>query len=558
MQARTALALLDPEIVAGAFLGFELGVPVEGQQLVQRRRLEAFAHAGAQPPVAAEAVADIAAEADMRAELLVVVHPCPGMRGQPPHHPAKLRIGAADFGVGRSIEAGFERGPFVVAAKGQRQSAQQAVFAAQRNAFGAAVAGEGFGACAIAIGAFGVRTAVGGAQREVVAVIGQPDIAPVAGGLLRIPGIRKHESGCGEAVDIDLALGEIAMREQLEAWCQIDEGGRAQRELLRTVGLGARGGCRKPVGFVPRTGQAEENAIIARACRRAGKQRIARAVFDAATEPAIGPRGNVNDAADRFGTPDRAVRTAQHIDLARSAEQQIAEVEPARGAGLVGHAHAVDQDQHLVRTGPAQIDAGHPADPAAARQRQARDTVQCPRRVGPLQLLDLVAFDDGDRLAGVAQIGAEPVGGNRDHPRIARRRCRSIDCGRRGPVRILPIDDLSERLFARALRQCSSGHGRSRQEKQVFVHVTSYHRRNAVHDGREQYCSFHVCLRYTPPAAERQSWAGLLAPGSTLSRRLPGPGPSGMWRDRSPVTVAGAAEGLHLLPSSGLREQANP
>ena len=31
-----------------------------------------------------------------------------------------------------------------------------------------------------------------------------------------------------------------------------------------------------------------------------------------------------------------------------------------------------------------------------------------------------------------------------------------------------------------------------------------------------------------------------------------------MKRDRSPVTVAGAAEGSHLLPSSGLREQANP
>ena len=32
-----------------------------------------------------------------------------------------------------------------------------------------------------------------------------------------------------------------------------------------------------------------------------------------------------------------------------------------------------------------------------------------------------------------------------------------------------------------------------------------------------------VCHRYTPPAAERHAWAGLLAPGSPLSRRLPVP-----------------------------------
>ena len=458
----------------------------------------------------------------MRAELFVVVHARAGMRCQPPHHPAELRIGAADLGFGRGIEAGFERGPFVVAAKGQRQSAQQAVFAAQRNAFGAAIAGEGLRACTIAIGAFGVRTAVNGAQREVVAVIGQPDIAPIAGGLLRILGIGQHIGGCGEAVDLDFALGEIAMREQLEARRQIDESGRAQRELLRTIGFGARGGGGKAIGFVPRTGQAEEHIVIARARRRAGEERVARAELEAAGQPALGPGRDIDHAAHGFGAPDGAVRTAQHIDLARSAQQQIAEVEPARGARLIGHAHAIDQHQQLVGIRPAYIDAGHRADPAAARQRQAGDTVQRTHRIGALDGLDFGAVDDGDRLAGVAQIGAKAIGRNRDHRRIARHCRRSIDFGRRGPVGILPVDDLGQRLFARALRVCRSGNGRSRQEKQIFVHVTSYHRRIAVHDGREQNCSFHVCLRYTPPAAERRSWAGLLAPGSTLSRRLPG------------------------------------
>ena len=459
----------------------------------------------------------------MRAELLVIVHPRTGMRGQPAHHPAKLRIGAADPGFGRSIEVGFELGPFVIAAEGQRESAEHAVFTAQRKPLRCAIAGEGFVPRAVAVDALGVRTAVGRTQGQIIAVIGQAHIAPVAGGLLRILGIGEHEGRGGETVDLDFALCEIAMREQLEAGGQIDEGGGAERELLRSVCFGARGSRREPVGLVPRTGEPEEHRVIARPRRGAGKQRIARTEFDAAAHPALGPGRYVDYAANGFGAPDRAVRAAQHVDLARGTQQQIAEIEAACRTRLVGNAYAVDQHQQLVRTRAAQIDAGDAADTAAARQRKAGNAVQRTRRIGTLHRLDFSALDHGHRLAGVAQVGAQPVRSHRDDRRGARRDrrggCRNRSIGRFG---VLSLDDFRQRLLARALRERSRGNCRSRQEKQIFVHVTSYHERNAVHDGREQDRSIRVCHRYTPPAAERRSWAGLLAPGSSLSRRLPG------------------------------------
>ena len=187
----------------------------------------------------------------MRAELFVIVHARTAMDGQTAHHPAELRIGAADLGFGGRVEARFKLGPFMIAAESQREAAQQAVFTAQRDAIGAAVAGKGLRPGTIAIGALGIGQAVRGAQGQVVAVIGKADIAPVTRGFLRIVGIGEDEIGCGKAIDFDVTFCKITMREQLEAGGQIEEGAGADSELLRSVGFRARCGCGKSVGLEP-------------------------------------------------------------------------------------------------------------------------------------------------------------------------------------------------------------------------------------------------------------------------------------------------------------------
>ena len=496
----------------------------------------------------------------MRAELFVIVHTCATMGCQPTHHPTQLGIGTADFGFGGSIEAGFEFGPLVIAAEGQRKSAQQAIFTAQRHTFGTTVAGESLHPCPVAIDPLGIRQAVGRAQGQVISVIGQADVAPIARGFLRILGIGKEEVGRGKTIDLDIAFGEIAMREEFEAGRQIDEGGGAECELLRTVGFGARCGSREAIGFIPRTGQTDKGIVIARPGGSTGKQRIPGTEFDAPAHAALRPGRDVDHAANRFGAPDGAVRSAQDIDLARRAQQEVAEIEAARRAGLVGHAHTVDQYEKLVRIGTADIHARYRADTPAARQRQARNAGQRTYRIGTLNALDFLAVDHRDRLSGIAQIGAEPVCGDR-YERFGRTVVMMPRCGgqRIGDLDIFVLrgDDFLERLFACALRVSGARNGRNRDQKQIFIHVTSCHERNAVHDGREPECSIRVCHWCTPPRS-RTTVMGR-SPGS----RIVGPCsafPLAQWRVErtSPVTVAGAARGLHPLPSSGLREQANP
>jgi len=71
-----------------------------------------------------------------------------------------------------------------------------------------------------------------------------------------------------------------------------------------------------------------------------------------------------------------------------------------------------------------------------------------------------------------------------------------------------------------------------------------------------------AAFRYTPPGCGttvggQVSWL----PDRRFRAAFPAPYQevtSGVWRGRSPVTVAGAAEASHLLPSSVRRKPDNP
>ena len=148
---------------------------------------------------------------------------------------------------------------------------------------------------------------------------------------------------------------------------QVDESRPADGELLESVGFAARVGGGKTVGAEPRAGEAEIAEVLVHACRKVRGKGVARAIFEGADHAGFGAGGDIDHAADRLAAPDRAVGAAQDVELARHACKLVAEVEPAARSRWIGHAHAVDEDQQLVRARPANVHAGEAADAAIAR-----------------------------------------------------------------------------------------------------------------------------------------------------------------------------------------------
>ena len=62
---------------------------------------------------------------------------------------------------------------------------------------------------------------------------------------------------------------------------------------------------------------------------------------------------NVDDAANRLRSVERALRPTQHLDALDSFRQQITEIELTAGNGIA-HLDAVDQHQGMIGLGPAQ------------------------------------------------------------------------------------------------------------------------------------------------------------------------------------------------------------
>ena len=416
VEIRSAHAVFDPEIGTGGLLGLQAEIPVGGIELIQGRGLKSFADARAEPPAAADPVADIAAEAGGAAEAVVIVQACAQMRGQSAEHPARLHIGAGDRGILARIAVGLVLAPFAIAAEGQRQPADQPVFAAQRQVLRIAVAGEQRIAThrGIEIVARGVGQRIGGAQGEVLPIIGQPQRARELLRLLRFGGVAQRVTGRGEAIDVDVAVGVTRVGEQFELVGQIDEDRPAQRELLRSVRFGSRCGGREAVGAEIGRGEPGKIGVFGEPAGGTGEQRVARAVFDAARQSAAPAGRDVEHARDRVRTPDRAVGAAQQVDLAHRAGGQRAEVEPARGRGRIGHPYAVDQHQQLLGLAPAHAHAGEGAGRSVAAEGDARSASEHAGDVGALHRLDLVAADHGDSLAGVLDAREQPGGGDGD------------------------------------------------------------------------------------------------------------------------------------------------
>ena len=83
---------------------------------------------------------------------------------------------------------------------------------------------------------------------------------------------------------------------------------------------------------------------------------------------------DVDDAADRIGTVEPALRTAHHFDPFDIPGQNVLEIEGA--GGRVGRIDAVDEDLGLVRICPADKDGGEPPRTAILEDIRSRDILQ--------------------------------------------------------------------------------------------------------------------------------------------------------------------------------------
>ena len=128
-------------------------------------------------------------------------------------------------------------------------------------------------------------------------------------------------------------------------------------------------------------------------------------------------REDLDDAAHRVGAVERGRRAPHDLDALHVVGGERGEVE---GPARLVHAHAVDQDLHVVRLASPQKERGDGAERAAPRQRRARNLAQGVGHVfdaGPFQLGPV---EDG-RVGGRGPFGLrQPVGGDHQPLQVGR------------------------------------------------------------------------------------------------------------------------------------------
>ena len=242
----------------------------------------------------------------------------------------------------------------------------------------------------------GHRRAAGEAPVEQAEV--QPGVADI---LVELRDVGAVGGGAEEAVIIEVRVDVITAQVEAQRIAERDLQSGISGEILVSVLLGADRRRRDAVGA--KIGAANSARNCARSARHVGfgVERVAISIIGrGARGKAIGRRRGcqADDAADRLAAMDHRVRTAQHLDPADVAGQQMAEIIGIADAARIIHFHTVDQDQSLRRLGAPQRYAGDrsgaagPAEPHSGHCREQVDHIDC------LALFDRGGIDDRDRL----------------------------------------------------------------------------------------------------------------------------------------------------------------
>src|SRR5690606_31534119 len=151
---------------------------------------------------------------------------------------------------------------------------------------------------------------------------------------------------------------------------------------------------REAVAAVPARRAAEEAVLADISSGQRGVSRVARAVLSAAPQPAFSPRAGDEHAADGVAAPDRRVRATQQVDLGEVARAESGEIEPAAGRGRIGQAHAVEDDQKLLRLRASHPHAGKGARGAVAGESDSGRALEHAGDVVTLDRFDFGLADD--------------------------------------------------------------------------------------------------------------------------------------------------------------------
>ncbi len=364
--------------------------------------------------------AGIGAEADFRAEQRTVIQPDPARNRERPLRERQLRIAAAPLHLGIAAVIGGVSCPLVIATAVKRERIGQPDRGAQIGAVEIAVTNEraeGAGAEPVCVG-----HGIGRGQVERVAIVSECRAGGILLGILRVLGI-------AEIVDLDGAIRIAAHCTQRQIIAECEPGIAPERGLFETVLLGS--GCqrRKALILEPAAIGGDAEAVLGIAGAPGQVEAVAAAIFGRCLGARLVLRGGDKDhPAHRRATPDRAVRSTQHLDPLHIAGQQVGQIVAIADGRWVGDANPVDHGQHLVIVGSTDANSRSRADAAIAVERDAGHTFEHARDVRPLHALNLLAVDDRDRLAGLGDGRFGTRSGNDDRGVIVRfRPCRRRD-----------------------------------------------------------------------------------------------------------------------------------
>ena len=210
------------------------------------------------------------------------------------------------------------------------------------------------------------------------------------------------------------------------------------REAGAAAGIDAIAGLVRVVGAEPAT-------LAATAKAGAEFAQLMAAGADAQVRGVTGPVATGEDldhAADGFGAIQAGTRTTHDLDALDQFDRQVLQRGQARGGRA--DAHAVDQEQHVVRVGTAQEHRRLLAESALVGQVDAGAAAQQLGQGTRLAALDLRAVDhfdrgqrviDGDRGAGTGDHDLVEFGGGVRVLREGKRWQRQCDCSDEGSTK---------------------------------------------------------------------------------------------------------------------------
>ena len=168
------------------------------------------------------------------------------------------------------------------------------------------------------------------------------------------------------------------------------------RFARRRMGCGGRRE-RQPTGLAPEPG--------------ASTDRLVRSALEPPRDIRSAPTGrrhHIDNAGDRVGTIERALRTPQHLDPVEASAQQVGIVEGAVRRAGIAHFDPVDQHQGVVGVGATREHGCHPPRTAELRRPQSGNAAQCLWHQAMTPRLHTLGGDHGNRAPDLADRGRQP------------------------------------------------------------------------------------------------------------------------------------------------------